>query len=297
MSRRYWIALTAIGLALSSPSLSLGQEQPIEQHESDASQQEQGGEGQENAPEEEPIRSPANSTAAQPAGEVEAGSSEKADDYGEGQDDPSIMGDTPAQFWMMIASFLAVIVSAIAVFLVRETLKEAQAATRAATIGARLTKKALDHTRDSNRRSLRAYVCFKSVRLKKFKSGEPPEFLISSQNVGNTPAHNYRGWYAFSIIPNYKITEFGFRMGVPPRSRSVLGPGLTSGFGMEKFPPLTKQQVRTVAAGKCTLLVWGEDLYADIFGDEHYTRFRYEWTGPFTKERSMTISPDGNEAT
>lgn len=300
MSRIKWTLIVAIGLSVALAGQSLAQEQQIDQRRGDSATQDnrpQDAEGQDDIPAEQSVSVPPVLTVPESPSEVETFNRKQSDDPSNVGSAEKIMGDTPVQFWIMIVSAAAVIVSLMAVVLVFLTLKEARSTTRAAIISTRLTKRALDYTRENSRREQRAYVCITSVMLKKFKVGEPIDFKISTQNVGSTPAYDYRGWYALHIIPNNSVKNYRFDMRKPPRSRSVLGPGLKSGFRTEKGRPLTERDVRTVEAGKCTIFIWGEDLYTDIFKKHHRTQFRYEWTGPFIKGASMVICPEGNEST
>jgi hypothetical protein len=103
--------------------------------------------------------------------------------------------DTLAQWVMAFLSFGALVVSGAAVWLVSETLKETKKAVADSARAAKAAEAAVEVTRESAEKQLRAYVEVVSVRLgDETQEGAPAPVHVCLKNTGQTPARDFRSF-------------------------------------------------------------------------------------------------------
>jgi hypothetical protein len=126
-----------------------------------------------------------------------------------------------------------------------------------------------------------------------------PIARISIKNTGQTPAFRVIHW------GNSCFREFPLASPLPPKPpnmrplNSILGPGIISTKNFNIPNPLTPQEIARLRAGTGAIYVYGEILYRDAFGKEHFTRYRlmhHLISGTLGISTDLTFCEEGNEA-
>ena len=158
---------------------------------------------------------------------------------------------------------------------------------------------------DTAKRQLRAYVGIDSSLLT-FKGRIMPEAQVHIKNCGQTPAYDVRHW-----IHNW-IAEHPLKVILPEppdgfqMSKAVLSPGGHHIMVTPEKPPLSADVLQIFGTPQCTLYVYGEVRYRNIFGETWYTKYRLIYGGAYGGRQKIEgsvvtglLQPDteGNEAT
>lgn len=187
-------------------------------------------------------------------------------------------------FWMMIASFSGVVITAVGVVYVRLTLDQTVAANKAA-------QAAVQVTRETGRDQARAYVEVSEVKFYwGNRHGSKPQFKIVISNHGQTPAK----W--FQIRQGYAVIEHAGRKepehfedlplgedfgptwnGINPTEHGMRasGPEITNWKEIKKCwrdPPSAKGMPPDNTHG---VLVFGEIRYCTIFDEVFRSQFLF----------------------
>jgi hypothetical protein len=147
----------------------------------------------------------------------------------------------------------------------------------AANRRAEAAEKANDLAAETSRSRLRAYVSVLGISTQNpFEKNMSSSF--SYKNVGQTPALGLRTLTDAVIVsssgPDVK----------PPRTYStsydsdndptiVLGGGIDASDPINRGSPFKEAELVEFRAGSKLYVVWGAIYYADVFGENHYTRF------------------------
>lgn len=300
MSRSNWLYYLALGLILVSASPTLGQEtggpqdRPAQNQKANQADQEQSTDKP--APESQ-IAAPA------PAAPTElSGGDHNTGSQPEYSDEPEksfwqtyvSWKDTLAQWAMTIASFFAIAVSILAVWLIKKTLD----ATRAMVIEAQKTTMAAEEATAEAKRQANAMIQLEAAKLivKRValhpKAGGPmqtegvPEngniIIAVIENIGNTPAFPLRScllWKVRELPPEIRFPIAAVH-NYPPGK--IISPGgdieITNAFGSIS---LNEDSAAAIQSGEAALWAYGSITYKDWFGIERTEEFILRWKGFF----------------
>ena len=199
-----------------------------------------------------------------------------------------------AQQSMDLPNILGTVATWVGVLLLVVTLWETRKTAKAA-------RAAVDDARESAEKQLRAYVTLNKVEIIQFEVGKPLLVRIPMTNTGQTPAHEYRGWFYVAMVPNSAKDRFRFGK-ADTISRYTLGPGVEAtayeaSMDNSSDHLVSELEYETVTSGDRTLYVWGRDYYVDVFGNPHVTSYRYERSGPVDCPQRMKVCAVGNKST
>lgn len=158
----------------------------------------------------------------------------------------------------------------------REAMTDARMAAEAAKDSAKATQDAVEVSRDTAKRQLRAYI---TVDIVKCDDPETKDgifvFHLEFKNTGQTPAHDLK------IITVTDIFDFPlpstFEFSIPSLdnpSTVVLGSQQATHAEGRSDPmtPITWRQLLSSGSGK-SMYTYGTVTYRDVFGDPQYTNF------------------------
>jgi hypothetical protein len=201
-----------------------------------------------------------------------------------------------AQWVMWLTAGMLFVASIQALFfwvqlhLMRKSMKVAEAAATA-------TEQSVKTMQDTAHRQLRAYVSVDRAWIE-FPEPGVPKVTVVVKNAGQTPAHNLRHWI-HQWIERYPLTT---QLPTPPNgfvmSSSLLGAGATHDMQIKHPQPIIKPSfVDEIGTSEGTIYVYGEIRYEDVFGIEHFTKYRLMHGGQ-EKPPPGVLSPceEGNEA-
>ena len=176
-----------------------------------------------------------------------------------------------------VLSFLALAISAVAVWYVKRTLDATLEAVEDTSTATEAMKEANWIAQDTAKHQLRAYVIPAGADFKISESGEIEAKLII-RNFGQTPALEERTWIHMWIADCPMNEELpkpdkNFVTGV-----GVVGPRNHSEFHNSR-PRIDEHSLRKIEDGTAALYLYGEIKYADIFGDLHTTGYVYFTNG------------------
>ena len=161
-----------------------------------------------------------------------------------------------------------------------------------------VTHRTLRHSEESSKRELRAYVAFTISEAAKIIPN-PDGYLVIPivfDNRGQTPAVKVTSGANFDILDWPAPIPFPEPTFEETGSIYVIHPGKvnwnTPVHARRKF---SEAEVATAIEGRTKrFFLWGEIRYSDIFGDEHFTRFRM-MSGVEPKTNFLTLCREGNE--
>jgi hypothetical protein len=155
---------------------------------------------------------------------------------------------------------------------------------------------------ETTKLQLRAYVYVLGASLFNFGTEKPITVVVLIKNSGQTPANKMRfrmeGFYAspfpLPAFPEFRTELEGAGVDLGAGGRRFLGPVQLGGT-------LSPEWAAKVTEGSAAIYVHGEIQYADRFGLEHTTSFRYFFRGngtPIspTAELSFSLMPEGNSS-
>ncbi|HEX4301239.1 MAG TPA: hypothetical protein VHZ78_00490 [Rhizomicrobium sp.] len=141
---------------------------------------------------------------------------------------------------------------------------------------ARLTREAIDESKRSSERQLRAYVFVDTCSLQKdVNDGESPwEIHLQIKNYGLTPTSNIR------IVAQRNVSdivgddpEYPLAISAQPIAYAPIPPGH---FFTVRAPIMTPAQRSTAAQNGQRVYTWGRVDYRDAFGKERWLMFQME---------------------
>ncbi len=193
-------------------------------------------------------------------------------------------------WYMVLVSALALVIAAVGVYFVWQTLWEAQNATHIA--------------REVGKRQVRPYIGFHDLNFS-FEKADDRDFLdltLIVKNAGQSPARKVRwraGWASDDgdFDTNW-INELPYA-----ESDGVMNVGETAEMRMQTHEvdddpdrSLTNEQVAAIKAGQRPFWLFGEVDYLDMFGDPHKYTFRMV-TARKRSGISFTVCEEGNDTT
>lgn len=135
--------------------------------------------------------------------------------------------------------------------------------------------------RNTAKRQLRAYVTIKEVRIVE-DSGKSDQYCrvqVLFENTGETPATFARSFVRACAVKaedfNGKLPNLPEPKAVTWNSVFILGRNGISDNTAEMKGFSRIRAISEVNSGALALVCYGYILYNDIFGDEHFTHFRY----------------------
>ena len=187
---------------------------------------------------------------------------------------------------------ISAFITGIGIVLVWSTLKEARAATAAAVVASKYAGEAVQVTRDSAEKQLRAYLLPDKITFLEHSSNDLWVGVVI-KNTGQTPARDTRSRVHCAVVPN-SIDDYPFmvKLGAP---LGTIGPGqkFTARF-LEPNGNTFTDQWRSIRSGAAIFYVWGAAEYIDAFGNKQTARFRYRYS---TYSDDFVPCDEGNEST
>jgi len=161
------------------------------------------------------------------------------------------------------------------VIFTKQAADGALAAAKAAEASADTADKTLLATQATAKRQLRAYVTIVGGHMRvKNVNGQPSlEIFIQFKNSGQTPGERLATWRD-KAIGNPK--DRPFTDAPPPDKRgptSIIGPGATADL-TTFIIGVSNDDGNAIIRGAKRVFVWGEIGYRDIFGKDHFLRFK-----------------------
>ena len=199
--------------------------------------------------------------------------------------------------WMLCVTAGLLIVAAVQACFFYVQLQLMRRSMRVAEKVAYATEDSVNLMRDTAVRQLRAYIAIDRAWIE-FPEPGVPKVTITIKNSGQTPAHNLRHWI-HQWIEKYPLS---IELPEPPdgfvMSSSILGSGAT--HEMQILHPrkiINPSRIHEIGTSKGTIYVYGAVTYQDVFGNEHYMKYRLMYGGS-DQARSGHLSPceAGNEA-
>lgn len=199
-------------------------------------------------------------------------------------------------FWAVVAAFTAIGVTGIGVVFVALTLQATRAAVDEAGRATKAANEAVEVTRNTAERQLRAYISVEPHY--EIHPNTVPDYRIKVINRGQTPAYEVLGWSdgAISIGPeDEELDEYPTTRKANAINRT-LGPGADFYLNASFTKPISNDEIKEMLAGRWWMFVWGEVTYRDAFMQQRYLRFRYRVGGHGMRVgRGFTICKGGNE--
>ncbi|MWV13566.1 hypothetical protein F3I62_15800 [Pseudomonas sp. R-28-1W-6] len=205
--------------------------------------------------------------------------------------------ETTSADWMLWVTagmlFVAVIQAGfffIQLQLMKRSMRVAETATTA-------TENSVNIMRDTAARQLRAYIAVERAWIE-FPEPGIPKVTVIVKNAGQTPAHNLRHWI-HQWIERYPLS---IELPEPPEdfvmSSSILGSGATHEMQITHPQQIINPCcIHEIGTPEGTIYVYGAVTYQDIYGNEHFMKYRLMHGGS-TQARPGYLSPceAGNEA-
>ena len=124
----------------------------------------------------------------------------------------------------------------------------------------------------------RPYVAISSITMDTTKIGEHLQIMVTTQNVGKTPAYRSKlsVWAQIGLpIPN------DWAPGPTPLEDSASiqteGAGLSSIASVFSTGTISAESNRALNTGRVNIIVYGAGEYSDIWGEVHHFRFCQYW--------------------
>lgn len=200
--------------------------------------------------------------------------------------------------WMFGLAFLEIALTTIGVCFVWSTLKANWAAAGEAKRAADAANKTVASMEDTAQRQLRAYIHFTIDKTAiAFSPGQKPVINILYENCGQTPAMRCTSGGELDILPWPSPEPFPEPVFEKHGAIYSLYPNVSAPWHtpVRSRRPFSAQEIREAFDGTTKrLFLFGEIRYFDIFGKEHFTRFRM-MSGVEPKTNFLTFCREGNE--
>lgn len=172
--------------------------------------------------------------------------------------------DLEAQRDMAWWSKIASIATCIGVFLLAATLWETTRTTAAAAAATRAANKALEHSKETAERELRAYLSIESMNL--IRDGDSFNLRTKIVNDGQTPARGVRAWLQMGVRTpaGENIVE------EEPGEQGSASLGTGKWVTVPAQITLTAAEMAQIEGGQRTIFVWGRVTYVDIFDKDRF---------------------------
>ena len=159
------------------------------------------------------------------------------------------------------------------------------------------TKKLVIGAERTAKHELRAYMGVERIRIHQDSTNTniPGDWSIKIRNFGKTMAKDTEVWIAGAIGDGTGNSSSGDR-----RSKTVVMPNEAMGFreAIEKTP----KDSEGFRQGSASIYVHGKITYKDVFGENHWTAFRFkggradEFFDRETTQREWKVRTDGEGA-
>ena len=273
MSSRHWVFAFAFGIACAAAPFLEAQDKPDEDDVDQEAAQSQTSEQRSVEPDALEVR-----TAPAPIPGKEHYASAPANGDGDPVDNSWVwLGDGVAQWVMAILNFVAVGISAWAVWLLYATLRATRAAVHEAAAATKAAELAVEVTREMGIIQTRPYL---GTTTSEVVIGEAEIWCrITVKNMGQSPAVNAR----FTTAWAGEIGEFNEIWTTEIDDSANLGSVMPGAevhaviWTAERPEPdrrLTPEQIREVTDGTRSFWVYGRIDYDDPFGGQHFTKYR-----------------------
>lgn len=178
------------------------------------------------------------------------------------------------------------------------SLRQTRVAIRSALIGNRLSLKAIKQEQSNAQKGLRAYVGIDSVKIL-YTLNNIATTRIILKNTGQTPARDVLAVIHNDIL-DLPAEESSFPIVFTmAKSKTSME---RDGFSKLEIPTIDKVDefsMSKMQVDRTAIFVWGEVRYKDVFGDEWFTRYRFQ-SDPLGHKEHKTdgiVCAAGNEAT
>lgn len=217
-----------------------------------------------------------------------------------GTDDIRILGDTIAQWLLVIISVVGALISAVAVFLVRDTLAVNRNAVE-------LAGQANRNTRDVGFAQIRAYVSLIDLVGEIDPVDKSFTVTVGIHNSGQTPAHDLsiRVWMVYTSEDGREVLTYGSRSFddhadlMPGQRRPIYGERIV--FYNTINDPLQTNSLEAYLEKRTGYFLRGFIRYTAVGGEyQRETAFNYRLSGWDTVRRvqiKFTREPEGNRRT
>jgi hypothetical protein len=146
---------------------------------------------------------------------------------------------------------------------------------------------------------LRAYLYVELKEAPYLVLGCRPKADFWLRNGGQTPAHNV------TMVNGFSIGSYPFEGEPPPLDEAFFERGGTHPPGTSTIircqapeAGITQPWIDAINEGTRRIVMYGMIRYEDVFGVEHYTRYRAEYGGPDTIEGDRVVwAKTGNDHT
>jgi len=158
-------------------------------------------------------------------------------------------------------------------------------------------QEAVDVTRDSAEKQLRAYVLLESIEVFNVAANNIPRVKITIRNTGATPASDFKHWATIGYQP-YPMPPTAPDFDESIKSSYAVVAAGQSVEGEQVFSrKMSDQDIASISAGTCGLYVIGLIKYIDCFGKDRETRYCSFIGGPVGKRDFMAAYESGNSYT
>jgi hypothetical protein len=174
--------------------------------------------------------------------------------------------------------------------LVQQSIDEAQAANE-------LARQALNASKDTAQKQLRAYIGVEKPDLqrKEFLSGNVDDFVVQTKNFGLTPANNIvtrAHWHKEPILAGQDFAELpaNFKFDYPASPiKSIYSLGPSQEVGFNQIPDDSEiDMAKDEYMRKYTTYIYGDITYTDIYNNTHVREFCYI-VGMIQPERHVVL--------
>ncbi len=153
---------------------------------------------------------------------------------------------------------------------------------------------AVDVTRDTAQRELRAYVGIEKIGKShaEWRGQRLYRATVTLKNFGQTPAADVRINAGAETLPYPDKDEYFDWVDEHAQGAGLLNPGSSLEYKIDTIDPYAEAQNMPENA----FYAFGEITYRDVFGNDRCTRFRYMLAGFPKGDALLTPCADGNEA-
>ena len=156
--------------------------------------------------------------------------------------------------------------------IMRKSLEDATTAANAATDSAITSQAALESTKDTAKRQLRAYLSITPNTFGLLAAGNHVRITFDAKNHGQTPAFGTSHKFEIDILDNPLPPNFNFPAPTETfNANTSIFPNAVSEVRFFSGKPLT--QVDAVEANTKHVHCWGRTSYRDAFGNIRHTSF------------------------
>lgn len=284
MSRNYWIAILAFGLAL------LLEGQGNAQEEQEQSEQSREAPQADQEPFSIPVRilEPEREEQTRQRREQEADQRQIEDLRAQQGMDESTRVMKWAAIWQTVFIFIGTIA-------VVWTLRLMVQANKAAIKAAEASEQAVRITRESYEAQLRAYLSFKFTQVEGSTEARPGRLVTTIKNHGNTPAFILQSVARYKLFKDGEASKIFFRDDPDQKlaAQGMVFPGEVEVLNLDA--QLTSEVARVIREGG-SIHVAGVLIYKDAFGVTRRTIF-HTICDRVKRDGTLTFHPAGNHNT